>query len=227
MALFIAGKKDKKTVDRRLVGGFNVKCMESRNRGNAKNNPRISSARMATMANVEADRIEDLKVPLDRDIFMRSLVRELAGALEDIVGLKDASGFVSVVGQTIGEQLNAQYRAALKVDSLTRNQVRDVMVDLKRRIHGDFFVVEEDEEKIVLGNRVCPFGDKVAGRESMCMMTSNVFGTIAAESLGYAKVELQETIARGNPGCRIVVYLKPTERADLAEGREYFKSAGE
>jgi hypothetical protein len=214
-------------VDCRLLGGFNVKGKQYRTGGNAKNNPRISSPRMATMTDVDAIRIENLKVPLDRDIFMRSLIRELAGTLEDVVGLKDASGFVSVVGQSIGEQLNAQYRAALKVDSLTRNQVRDVMVDLKRRIHGDFFVVEEDGEKIVLGNRACPFGDKVAGRESMCMMTSNVFGTIAAENLGYAKVELQETIARGNPECRIVIYLKPTEKADLTEGREYFKSAGE
>ena len=34
----------------------------------------------------------------------------------------------------------------------------------------------------------------------MCMMTSNVFGHIAAENVGYAKVELQETIARGDKG---------------------------
>jgi hypothetical protein len=32
-------------------------------------------------------------IPLDRDIFFRSLIRELAGVLEEIVGIKDASGF--------------------------------------------------------------------------------------------------------------------------------------
>ena len=57
----------------------------------------------------------------------------------------------------------------------------------------------------------------------MCMMTSNVFGSIAAENLGYAKVELQETIARGDSGCRVVVYLELTEEAEDAFGREYFK----
>jgi hypothetical protein len=88
--------------------------------------------------------------------------------------------------------------AAFGVDILSRGQVRDVLVDLKRRIQGDFFVIEEDEGKIVLGNRVCPFEDKVLGRRSMCMMTSNVFGSIAAENLGYAKVELQQTIASGD-----------------------------
>ena len=77
----------------------------------------------------------------------------------------------------------------------------------------------------MLGNRACPFADKVLGRPSMCMMTSNVFGSIAAENLGYAKVVLQETIAQGHPGCRVVVHLKPTAEADAAEGREYFAAA--
>ncbi|MFK0181635.1 hypothetical protein ACIQVR_37380 [Streptomyces xanthochromogenes] len=52
------------------------------------------------------------------------------------------------------------------------------------------------------------------------MMTSNVFGTIVARNLGYANVELQETIARGAAGCRMVVHLVPL--AGPASGREYF-----
>jgi predicted ArsR family transcriptional regulator len=97
-------------------------------------------------------------------------------------------------------------------------------VDLKRRIEGDFFIIEETDKKIVLGNRACPFGDKVLNRTSMCMMTSNVFGAIAAENLGYAKVELEQTIARGDAGCRVVVHLVPTPEAELADGREYFRT---
>jgi hypothetical protein len=57
----------------------------------------------------------------------------------------------------------------------------------------------------------------------MCMMTSNVFGAIAAENLGYAKVELRETIARGAKNCAIVVHLKPTPESEKHEGREYVK----
>jgi hypothetical protein len=57
----------------------------------------------------------------------------------------------------------------------------------------------------------------------MCMMTSNVFGGIAADNLGYAKVVLEETIAGGAPGCRVVVHLKPTPEAEAATGREYFR----
>lgn len=169
-------------------------------------------------------RIRELDVPLDRDVFLRNLIRALAGTLEEVVGITEASGFVSVVGQTIGDEINRDYRLALGTSSLTRQQVAAVLVDLKRRIDGDFYVIEEDDTKIVLGNRRCPFEDKVLGRRSMCMMTSNVFGSIAAENLGYAKVELQETIAAGHPGCRVVVHLQPTPEAEAAEGREYYKA---
>ena len=138
-------------------------------------------------------------------------------------GLKKLPGFVSVVGQNMGRQIDRDYRAALGVTNLSRTQVTEVLVDLKSRIQGDFHVIEEDDDKIVLGNRVCPFAEKVVGRPAMCMMTSNVFGSIAAENLGYAKVELKETIASGASRCHVVVYLKPTSESDALHGREYFK----
>ena len=179
---------------------------------------------MTADAAVKQKDVAALAVPLERDVFLRTLIRELSGTLQDVVGLEEASGFVSVVGQKVGDQINHDYKAALQVTGMDRSQVADVLVDLKRRIRGDFFVIEEDEEKIVLGNRACPFAEKVLGRPAMCMMTSNVFGVIAAENLGYAKVELQQTIAKGDGGCRVVVHLKPTADAQKANGREYFKS---
>ena len=168
--------------------------------------------------------IQRADVPLDRDIFLRTLVRELAGTLEDVIGLQDASGYISVVGQRIGDQISTEYRSALQVPVLTRAQVADVLVDLKRRIQGDFYIIEQSDEKIVFGNRACPFGDKVVDRPSMCMMTSNVFGAIAAENLGYAKIELQKAIARGHSECLVVVYLKQTHESEAATGREYFQN---
>jgi hypothetical protein len=165
--------------------------------------------------------IEGLHVPLERDVFLRTLIRELSGTLQDIVGMEEASGFISVVGQRVGDQINESYRRALEVSSLSREQVARVLVDLKRRIQGDFFVIEESDEKIVLGNRACPFAEKVEGRPALCMMTSNVFGVIAAENLGYSKVIIERSIALGDAECRVVVYLKPTPEADAAHGREY------
>jgi predicted ArsR family transcriptional regulator len=165
-----------------------------------------------------------LNVPLERDIFLRTLLRHLSGTLQDVVGTEEASGFVSVVGQKIGDELNAMYKQALAVDHFTREQVGEVLVDLKRRIEGQFYIIEQSDEKIVFGNRACPFGDKVAGRPALCMMTSNVFGSIAADNLGYAKVVLEQTIARGDAGCRVTLYLNPSSDHQTTEGREYYKS---
>jgi predicted ArsR family transcriptional regulator len=158
-------------------------------------------------------------VALDRDLFLQRLVRELTGVLQEVVGLDEAAGFLSVVGQHLGRQIDLDYRDALSVGGLSREQVARVLVDLKRRIQGDFYVIAEDDEKIVLGNHRCPFGEDVVGNPIMCMMTSNVFGTIAASNLGYARVELQETIATGHPGCMVTIHLRPTHDAG---GREYF-----
>lgn len=171
--------------------------------------------------------LAQLPVALERDAFLRRLLRELSGTLQEVVGLEEASGFISVVGQRMGDHLNDGYRAALNVPSLSRQQVADVLVDLKSRIQGDFFIVEESDDRLVLGNRACPFGEMVKDRPSLCMMTTNVFGVIAAENLGYARVSIEEAIARGDAGCKVVVYLRPPDaerdEGQALEGREFFR----
>ena len=185
------------------------------------NGARDSSTDVTTGA-PDVPAVEGMPDPgLERDLFLRTLVRELAGTLEETVGLEDAAGYISIVGRRMGAWLDESYREALGVDRLDRDQVAEVHLDLKHRIHGDFELQHCDEERLEYTNSRCPFEDKVLGRESMCMMTSNVFGLIAAENLGYAKVELAETIARGDGRCRVVVHLEPGS-GQHATGREYF-----
>jgi len=169
--------------------------------------------------------LKELEIPLERDWFMRNLIRELSGLLEDMVGLEETAGFISVVGQHIGTEINQLYRQEMNIPKLNREQVSDVLADLKRRINGSFVVEEQDDNKIVLVNKDCPFAEKIKDRTSLCMMTSNVFGVITADNLGYAKVEMVKTIARGDPGCRVVIYLNlDSEEAQEARGREYFET---
>lgn len=168
--------------------------------------------------------VSDLVLSIDRDIFLRSLLRELSGTLEEVVGLDEAAGFVSIVGQHIGEWMDTEYRKALGTERLSLQQVSDVLVDLKKRIEGGFYIISMDQDKIVLGNTHCPFGDKVLERSSLCMMTSNVFGTVSAENLGYAKVCLHKTIARGDKECKVTIYINQNNTAEQDEGREYYKS---
>lgn len=166
--------------------------------------------------------VSSADVALDRDVFVRALLRHLTGALEDVVGVGDASGFVSIVGQTIGSELDERYKRALEITRLDRTVLSRVLVNLMQRIGGDFYVLEESEDRVVFGNRACPFGDMIVGRPSLCMMTSSVFGVVASRNMGYAKVVLEQTIAAGDEGCRVVLYLRPTEDAREQAGRCYF-----
>lgn len=159
----------------------------------------------------------DAPIDRNRDKFLRELVRELAKVIEETVGLDEAEGFVAIVGNRIGEMMSKEYLSAAGVEKLDVEQVANALVDLKRRINGGFSVESLDENKITLVNSACPFGEYVHGRTSLCMMTSNIFGRISANNLGYARVELKDTIAKGDSACRIVVHLQEGE-----SGREYY-----
>ncbi len=155
----------------------------------------------------EITNFEAAPIHRDRDVFLRALLSELAALLEDGVGLEQSAGYIAQVGDRIGREMNADYLEAAGTDRLGLEQVAAALVDLKRRIEGGFSVESIDDEKIVLVNTACPFGRYVEGRRSLCMMTSSVFGRIGADNLGYARVEIEKAIARGDPGCRVVVHL--------------------
>ncbi|QFU07620.1 hypothetical protein PARPLA_01470 [Rhodobacteraceae bacterium THAF1] len=166
--------------------------------------------------------LSEANIDLNSDIFMRRMLRDLTGLLQDVVGLEQAEGYIHSVGASVGEWIEAKYRSELGGVDLDPRQVAEVFVDLKRRIGGDFHIISVDSDKIVVGNRKCPFGKMAMGRDALCMMTSNVFGRIASDHLGYARVELEETIARGDEGCLITVHLTSSGTGD-ANAREYWR----
>lgn len=177
-------------------------------------------------------RQETLTKPTDRPVqpavlseagFLRKLVLHLTGTLEDVVGLHEAGGFIATAAQRIGEQLNELYRRALCLDKLDRRQVCDLVLEIERSLNGNTRIVHEDETRIVFEGCLCPFGEEVMDRPSMCTLLTNILGVIAAENLGYAKVSVEESLARGDARCRIVIYLQYDE-GSTAAGREYFQS---
>jgi predicted ArsR family transcriptional regulator len=139
-----------------------------------------------------------------------------------VLGLEEASGYLSLVGDSMGSRLLEEYRAERGSEAWDLTEVSEVLVDLKRRIDGGFVVESMTDDEIVFHNSKCPFGDVVTGHPSMCMMTSNVFGRITAEQFGQARIELEETIADGDGRCVVRVSLdldKPPRREDA---RDYF-----
>lgn len=153
--------------------------------------------------------LAELPISRDRDRFLRELLLELAETLENVVGEEEASGFVRLVGMRMGDVMDREYCEALGRDRLDRDQVAAALVDLKQRIEGGFRIESVDDDRIVLVNDRCPFGREVEGHPSLCEMTSSVFGRLTARNLGYAAVTIEQAIARGDAGCRVVIALNP------------------
>ena len=144
-----------------------------------------------------------------RDVFLRALVVQLSQAIEHAGGPDLSEDVVAEVGIMVGGQMEAEYRAAKEVvERLSPEQMADCFVRLKHAIDGRFYVAEITEDRIVLGNERCPFGNAVRKSPALCRMTSAVFGGIAAHNHDDgAAVVLEERIAVGDPGCRVVVHL--------------------
>ncbi|MBM2292372.1 transcriptional regulator [Sulfitobacter pseudonitzschiae] len=157
---------------------------------------------------------------LTREGFFADMIGELAGALEEVIGLEDAAGFVAMVGNRMGDDLSDLYAGLPGFPTETPEDIGRICVDLKEKISGTFTLDEATEDRLIFTNCDCPFGKRVEGRPSLCMMTTNVFGRIAANATGYARVHVSESIAAGHARCRVELGLKPD---DNANGHEFFR----
>lgn len=145
-----------------------------------------------------------------REPFLRALAVQIAQTVERDSGPATAERVVATVGMGVGQQIEDAFRAKndLGDSALSAAKMAELFVDLKDGIDGDFFVIDADEDKIVLGNRRCPFGDAVKHAPALCRMTSSVFGGIASRNSDGAAVHLEERIAVGDPECRVTVWLR-------------------
>jgi DNA-binding NarL/FixJ family response regulator/anti-sigma regulatory factor (Ser/Thr protein kinase) len=157
-----------------------------------------------------------------KESFLRALVVELAQAVEGDLGPDVAEAAVAQVGTAVGGRMEEAYRAAHAVAGrLSPRRMADLFVRLKGAIDGDFYVIDVDERRIVLGNRRCPFGAAVQREPTLCRMTSSVFGGIAARNAGRSSVVLEERIALGDPECRVVVWLGENDPPNPAAAHRY------
>ena len=146
-----------------------------------------------------------------KEPFLRALVVQLAQSVGELNGPDAAEAAVAQVGADVGGQMEEEFRRARSVvGRLDAQQMADCYVRLKHAIDGGFSVAEISDTQIVLENTRCPFGDAVRAAPSLCRMTSSVFGGIAARNSDHgATVFLEERIAVGDPGCRVIVTLLP------------------
>jgi anti-sigma regulatory factor (Ser/Thr protein kinase) len=146
-----------------------------------------------------------------REAFLRALVVQMAQSVDELDGPDRAQAVVAQVGADVGGQMEAEFRTAFGLgERLTPQQLATCFMRLKHAIEGGFSVESITDDRIILVNDRCPFGEQVQRAPALCRMTSSVFGGIAARNTEReAVVVLEERIAIGDPGCRVHVLLDP------------------
>jgi len=161
-----------------------------------------------------------VSVTLNREGHFNNLILNLGAELNDEVSKKrlKKAAIVSV------KDIEEQYKKFYSTDKLSYTQVIDSLLDAQRKIGGNFIVIERTEEIIILKNTKCPFGEKVKKAPCLCATTSALCGVMTAKNLGYSKVILKKTIAKGSNECLIYIYLKKTKEAEKEKTTDEYAS---
>ncbi|WP_349432719.1 sigma 54-interacting transcriptional regulator [Methylomarinum sp. Ch1-1] len=153
--------------------------------------------------------------------FLQTFILELMHASEKL-GHEHSQQLIEHIARTAGCFFEETYRqdkdgseTALDMESYT-----ELILGLKNSIGGNFSLASSSPDCIAVSNSCCPFGEKVSNFPELCRMTSSVFGGIAARNFGYAKVEIDKSIARHDGCCEVYVHLN-AEKAKNKPGIEY------
>ncbi len=158
-----------------------------------------------------------IPVNINRDIFLTQMITELALNLDK----NQAKGALNKIGLRLGKQIEELYKGFYGVEKLNVDQLTEALIDVEKKIGGDFSVVEKSPTKIILKNDKCPFGnDKVKECPELCAITSSIFGIMAAKNFGYSKVCLKRTIAKAEDDY-IVIFLKKTKESEKEKAISY------
>ena len=148
-----------------------------------------------------------LPVTLNKESYLNDTLLNISKDLND----ETSKNKIKKAAIDTAKKIEGMYKKFHGVDKLNFTQVIDSLVDAQKKIGGNFVVVERTEDVIILRNTKCPFGEGVKQAPFLCATTSALCGTITARNLGYSRVVLKKTIAKGSTECLIYIYLKKTE----------------
>lgn len=145
---------------------------------------------------------------LTRETFLATTAAFMASEREQERSQEELAAWLGASFAVAGEEAFRERTGTER--PLSAGESAEAFLELQRAFGADFFVVEQTDTRLVLGNRRCPFGDAVAGSPALCRSTSASMGRLAARAAGEARVTLDERIALGDHQCRLIVDLGPS-----------------
>ncbi len=133
---------------------------------------------------------------------------------------------ITRIGLSAGACFESTYRDELGLkELLTVDQYADLIISLKNKIGGNFSLSTSRIGFVHVVNTQCPFGESVKQVPQLCAMTSSVFGGIAANNFGYAKVVLNKCISANDDICDVCIYTDKNIASSVT-GDEYQSEHG-
>jgi DNA-binding CsgD family transcriptional regulator len=127
------------------------------------------------------------------------------------------------IGVQIGRRVSEQHRLThgQSLPFSRKEYGRCLSQSLPDQMGWPCSLLEETADRLRFGISSCPFGRSAADGLDFCWLTSGVFGGVAADQFGYAKVCL--TRGEGAPprNCCVTVYIRKTDESVAAEGTVY------
>jgi DNA-binding CsgD family transcriptional regulator len=127
------------------------------------------------------------------------------------------------IGEQIGRQVSEQHRLThgLRLPFSRKEYGRCLSQSLPERMGWPCSLLEETADRLRFGIAACPFGRTTTSTPEFCWLTSGVFGGIAADHFGYAKVCLSRGSGTPPRNCCVTVYIRKTDDSIAADGTEY------
>lgn len=101
-----------------------------------------------------------------------------------------------------------------------------LIVEAHRALGSDATVLAADDNTVEVAVSRCPFGPGVAGRESLCHISTGLAGRLGARVNGTATVVLAEKIAAGDRECHFQMWLDEPEEEVRGERHRWPPTAG-
>ncbi|MCX7338572.1 MAG: methanogen output domain 1-containing protein [Alphaproteobacteria bacterium] len=159
----------------------------------------------------------------DKVFFLSTILEELVGAIESLVGFEEAAGLMHIVGHNIAEKVHPHSEEG---HLLTADQALSIFNDCMKAKGGEAYLLSPDPDKRVIKIKECLFGkEHVKNHPSLCKLTTSILGRFIAQNHGYSRIEIKETIAQGCAECHINIDLKPSSDTESSHGIEFFGDA--
>ncbi|GAC1595122.1 MAG: hypothetical protein NVS3B21_17890 [Acidimicrobiales bacterium] len=150
---------------------------------------------------------------LTRESFLAAVA--LSSALPDAPN--DPAARAAQAGAELSVAALAAYlRRTGRARPRTASEAAAAFLELQSSAGANFYLLEADDDHAVLGNTRCPFGSGVTAAPMMCRCTSAVLGRLGAEAGREAWVTMPERIALGDPECRAVLDLGPSQPSPIS-----------